>query len=239
MSAVGGLLVAGVMLPVVGGVGHHRRNAADKFQALSTNLPSQLPQRSEILDSKGDVLAYFYGHVYNQSNQVIDRVPVSFSQIAPIMRSAIVAIEDSRFYQHGGIDVKGTVRAAVEDVRGGSVQGGSTIAQQYVKNVLILTAKNQAQAQIAASDTLARKIRELRYAVAVEHQMTKNQLLAAYLNVAYFGQQAYGVQMAAERYFSTERGAPDAAAGGAARGHRGEPHGLRPDDQSGRRADAP
>jgi membrane peptidoglycan carboxypeptidase len=204
MSAVGGLLVAGVMLPVVGGVGITARNAADKFQALSANLPSKLPQRSEILDSRGNVLTYFYGHVYGQSNQVVDRVPVSFDQIAPVMRSAIVAIEDSRFYEHGGIDVKGTVRAAIEDVHGGSVQGGSTIAQQYVKNVLILTAKNQAQAQMAASDTLARKIRELRYAVAVEHQMSKNQLLAAYLNVAYFGQQAYGVQIAAARYFSTD-----------------------------------
>ena len=203
MSAVGGLLVAGVMLPTIGGIGITARNTANEFQSLSANLPDQLPQRSELLDSKGNVLAYFYGHVYNQSNQVIDRVPVSFNQIAPIMRSAIVAIEDSRFYQHGGIDVKGTLRAAMQDLRGTSVQGGSTIAQQYVKNVLILTAKNQADAQIAASDTVARKIRELRYAIAVEHNMTKNQLLAAYLNVAFFGQQAYGVQVAAERYFNT------------------------------------
>ncbi len=207
LSAVGGLLAAGVLLPAVGGLGITARNAADKFQALATNLPSQLPQRSVILDSRGNVLAYFYGHVYGQSNQVIDRVPVSFSKIAPVMRAAIVAIEDSRYYQHGGIDIKGTVRAAIQDLHGGSVQGGSTIAQQYVKNVLILTAKNQAQAKLAASDTLARKIRELRYAVAVEHQMTKDQLLAAYLNVAYFGQQAYGVEVAAERYFGTSAAA--------------------------------
>ncbi len=203
MSAVGGLLAAGVLLPAVGGLGITARNAADKFQALSANLPSQLPERSEIQDSKGHVLAYFYGHVYGQSNQVIDRVPVSFGQIAPIMREAIVAIEDSRYYEHGGIDIKGTVRAAIQDLHGSSVQGGSTIAQQYVKNVLILTAKNKAQAQVAASETLARKIKELRYAVAVEHQMTKNQLLADYLNVAYFGEQAYGVEVAAERFFGT------------------------------------
>ncbi len=202
MSAVGGVLVAGILLPAIGGIGVTARNAADKFQALSATLPNQLPQRSEMLDSKGHVLAYFYAHPYGQPDDVIDRVPVSFSKIAPVMREAIVAIEDSRFYQHGGLDVKGTVRAAVEDLRGSNVQGGSTIAQQYVKNVLILTAKNEAQAQVAASDTLARKIRELRYAVAVEHQIPKNQLLADYLNAAYFGQQAYGVQVAAERYFS-------------------------------------
>ena len=202
MSAVGGVLVAGILLPAIGGVGVTARNAADKFQALSATLPNQLPQRSEMLDSKGHVLAYFYAHVYGRPDDIIDRVPVSSSKIAPVMREAIVAIEDSRFYQHGGLDIKGTVRAAVEDLRGDDVQGGSTIAQQYVKNVLILTASNEAQAQVAASDTLARKIRELRYAVAVEHQIPKNKLLADYLNAAYFGQQAYGVQVAAERYFS-------------------------------------
>ena len=203
MSAVGGLLVAGILLPVVGSVGITAKNTSDKFQALSANLPAQLPQRSELVDSRGHVLAYFYGHVYGQADQVIDRVPVAYNQIAPVMRTAILAIEDSRYYKHGAIDVKGTVRAAIVDLRGGSVQGGSTIAQEYVKNVLILTAKTQAQAQAAASDTLGRKIRELRYAVAVEHQMTKDQLLAAYLNVAYFGQQAYGVEVAAQRYFDT------------------------------------
>src|SRR6266487_4677107 len=203
MSAVGGLLVAGILLPVVGGMGITARNAANGFQALSGNLPAELPQRSEILDSGGHVIAYFYGHVYGQENQMIDRVPVPIDQIAPVMRSAIIGIEDSRFYQHGGIDLKGTARAAIQDLRGGSVQGGSTIAQQYAKNVLILTAKTRAEAQLAESETLGRKIRELRYAVAIEHQMTKDQLLAAYLNVAYFGEQAYGVQVAAERYFST------------------------------------
>src|SRR6266487_986390 len=203
MSAVGGLLVAGILLPVVGGMGITARNAANGFQALSGNIPAELPQRSEILDSGGHVIAYFYGHVYGQENQMIDRVPVPIDQIAPVLRSAIIGIEDSRFYQHGGIDLKGTARAAIQDLRGGSVQGGSTIAQQYAKNVLILTAKTRAEAQLAESETLGRKIRELRYAVAIEHQMTKDQLLAAYLNAAYFGQQAYGVQVAAERYFST------------------------------------
>lgn len=203
MSAVGGLLAAGVLLPVVGGVGVTARDAANRFQNLSAKLPERLPQRSVLLDRKGHVLARFFGHVYGQANQLIDRVPVGFGKIAPVMHSAILAIEDSRFYQHGGIDFKGTVRAAIQDIHGGSVQGGSTIAQQYVKNVLILTAKNKAQARAAQSDTVGRKIRELRYAVAVEHQMTKDQLLTAYLNAAYFGQQAYGVEVAAERYFSS------------------------------------
>ncbi len=202
MSAVGGVLVAGILLPAIGGIGVTARNAADKFQALSATLPNQLPQRSEMLDSKGHVLAYFYAHPYGQPDDVIDRVPVSFSKIAPVMRRgdrgdrglALLSARRPGRQGHGARGRRGPARR--------NVQGGSTIAQQYVKNVLILTAKNEAQAQVAASDTLTRKIRELRYAVAVEHQTTKDQLLAGYLNAAYFGQQAYGVQVAAERYFS-------------------------------------
>src|SRR6266566_4900321 len=89
MSAVGGLLVAGVLLPVVGGVGVTARDAANKFQNLSADLPAQLPQRSVLLDHKGRPFAYFFGHLYGQSDQVVDRVPVSFSHIAPVMRMAI------------------------------------------------------------------------------------------------------------------------------------------------------
>ena len=89
------------------------------------------------------------------------------------MREAIVAIEDSRFYQHGAIDVRGTMRAIVTDLTGGQVEGGSTLAQQYVKNALLLTAADSAEQQAAAADDLARKIRELRIAASVEwHDLT-------------------------------------------------------------------
>jgi membrane peptidoglycan carboxypeptidase len=202
-AGAGGVLVAGMFLPVVGGIGLAARNASDSFNGLSSNLPTTLPERSEILDAAGHPLAYIYGHVYGNTQDVVDRVPVSYNQIAPVMRNAIVAIEDSRFYQHGGLDFKGTARAAVETLTGHSVQGGSTIAQQYVKNVLILSAKTPAEAQAATQDTIGRKLRELRYAVAVSQQMSKDQLLSSYLNVAYFGEQAYGVQVAAQRYFDT------------------------------------
>ena len=147
--------------------------------------------------------SYYYkpGKVGTVSAGGIDRLPVSYSQISPSMRSAIVAIEDSRYYQHGAIDFKGTIRALVNDLEHKPVQGGSTLAQQYVKNVLILTAPNPTAAQNATTDTLSRKIRELRLAIAVEHQMSRNQILAGYLNDAYFGNQAVGVQIAAENYF--------------------------------------
>src|ERR1022692_1299374 len=195
LSAVGGALVAALVLPAVGAAGITVRNSANKFNTLSTPELGQLPVRSEILDDEGNVLAYYYP-------RGIDRVPVTFQQIAPVMRQATVAIEDSRFYQHGAIDVKGTIRAFVNDFEHKPIQGGSTLAQQYVKNVLILSSANpQKEAASAAGDTLSRKIRELRMAVEVEHEMSKESLLAGYLNVAYFGNESYGIQVAAQHYF--------------------------------------
>ena len=121
------------------------------------------------------------------------------------MRQAIVAIEDSRFYQHGALDFKGTIRALVNNLQHKAVQGGSTLAQQYVKNVEILSAANpQAAFANATMDTLGRKIRELRMAARVEHTMTRNQILTGYLNAAFFGNSAYGIEVAARRYFSTD-----------------------------------
>jgi membrane peptidoglycan carboxypeptidase len=196
-SAVGGALVAGIALPAVGAIGTVVRDAATKFNTLDTPELHQIPVRSAILDRHGKVLAYYYP-------RGIDRVPVTYSQIAPVMRQAIVAIEDSRFYQHGAIDFRGTIRALVNNLQHQSVQGGSTLAQQYVKNVEILSAPNPQQAFASATaDTIGRKIRELRMAAQVEHTMSRDQILAGYLNAAFFGNQSYGIEVAAQRYFST------------------------------------
>ncbi len=195
LAVASGVLAAALVLPAVGAAGLGVRNSANKFNTLSTPELGQLPVRSEILDHLGNVLAYYYP-------RGIDRVPVSFAHIAPVMRTAIVAIEDSRFYQHGALDFKGTVRAVINNLEHKAIQGGSTLAQQYVKNVLILSAPDpQKEALSAASGTVGRKIRELRMAVEVEHKMTKNQLLAGYLNVAPFGGQVYGIEIAAQYYF--------------------------------------
>jgi membrane peptidoglycan carboxypeptidase len=195
MGAVSGLLAAGVASPFVGVLGVAARDAANTFNNLSVPDLGQVPSRSEILDSRGRLIAYYYPGG-------IDRVPVSYNQISPVMRNAIVAIEDARFYQHGALDPRGTVRALVNDLAHHPVQGGSTLAQQYVKNALILTAVSAKAKAAAAADNAVRKIRELRIAANVEHEMTKHQLLAAYLSVAYFENGAYGIQVAAERYFS-------------------------------------
>jgi membrane peptidoglycan carboxypeptidase len=194
ISLAAGVLGAAIALPVTGLVGVAARDAANTFNDLKIGTLGQVPTRSEIVDSQGNLIAYYYPNG-------IYRIPVSYAKISPVMRNAIVAIEDSRFYLHGAMDPRGTLRAIVNDANNNTVQGGSTLAQQYVKNALILTAPNEKARQAAVAESTTRKIRELRIAANIEHQMTKNQLLASYLNVAYFENNAYGIEVAAERYF--------------------------------------
>ncbi len=120
------------------------------------------------------------------------------------MREAIISIEDSRFYQHGAIDIQGTGRALlVNFFSGGVIQGGSTITQQLVKLTRLENANSAKAREAATADTKARKLEELRYAIWVENHLTKNQILEHYLNTAYYGDGAYGIQSAAHHYFST------------------------------------
>ncbi|MBR7826128.1 penicillin-binding protein [Actinospica sp. MGRD01-02] len=200
ISSLAGLLIAGLVLPVSATVGLAAKSASDNFESLPDDFQTPtLPQRSTILAADGSVIATTWSEDLHGN-----RVVVPWSQISSAMPEAIVSIEDQRFYQHGGIDLKGTLRALVNDSSGGSLQGGSSIAQQYVKNVLEVEAgANTAAQQSAIADTLSRKITELKYAIAVEQQMSKQELLDRYLNIVYFGNDAYGVETAAERYFST------------------------------------
>ncbi|HEX6937389.1 MAG TPA: penicillin-binding protein [Actinomycetes bacterium] len=202
ISALAGLLVAGLTLPLVGGVGLVARKSADGFHNLPGELEiPPLPERSRILSADGSLIATFYYE---------NRVSVPLSEVAPVMRKAVIAIEDSRFYDHGGIDIRGTLRAFINNQAGEDVQGGSTLTQQYVKQVLLEKAQNiddpkkRAQEMRAATEqSYTRKLRELRYAVALEEKYTKKQILERYLNIAYFGAGAYGVEAAAKRYFRT------------------------------------
>jgi membrane peptidoglycan carboxypeptidase len=215
LAAVGGVLAAAMIMPIVAATGVLVRNEADKFTTLSLTATS-LPQRSEIFDRYGHFLAYVYGVdvPYSTSSSGAsalqyfgwDRQPVTYSQIDSNMVNAIVAIEDSRYWVHGAIDLRGTIRAAVNDLEHQPVQGGSTIAQQYVKNVLLLSAEeagNVPAEKAAYADTLSRKLNELRLAVGIEHEYSKQQILAGYLNDAYFSYNAYGIEAAAETYFGT------------------------------------
>ncbi len=195
LSGVAGLLVAFLALPVIGGVGATAKASADFFNGLPTVLVQPpLAQRSVILDSKGNRLATLHGPE--------DRVDIPLAQIPLVMRHAIISIEDRRFYEHHGVDYKGLLRAAFKNQETGEVtQGGSTLTQQYVKNVLLESANTPEERKAATERTAKRKIQEARYALALERKLSKDQILANYLNITNFGDGAYGVEAAAQHYF--------------------------------------
>ncbi len=188
VSAVLGVLVAGLAIPFAGVVGVATRNVADTMDNLPAELETeQLAQRTTIVDVDGTVLATLFDQ---------NRVEVPLTQVSRKMVKAIVAVEDARFYRHGALDLQGTLRAFITNAaQSGTVQGGSSITQQLVKQTLV----NQA----ATDDTYARKLKELRYAIALEQNHTKDWILERYLNTVYFGDGAYGIQSAAKHFFNT------------------------------------
>ncbi|RZU10950.1 membrane peptidoglycan carboxypeptidase [Kribbella rubisoli] len=196
VSVLSGALAAGLAVPFAGFAG---RGSADVAASVG-NLPKDLEidpvaVRSRILAADGTLIATLYEQ---------NRVPVPLSSISPIMRKAIVAIEDSRFYDHGALDLKGTLRAMLRNQTEGEVQqGGSSITQQYVKMSLVEKARTAAERAAATAVTYERKLAELRYAIAVEDQLSKDEILERYLNVVNFGDGSYGVQAAAQHYFRT------------------------------------
>ncbi|MET9339857.1 transglycosylase domain-containing protein [Nonomuraea sp. NPDC003804] len=198
-GAIGGVLTAAVAVPAVSGAGIAVREAAATF----TDLPpapreEPLSQVTTLLDKNGKPFAQFYK---------ANRTPVTLAQVAPAMRDAIVAIEDARFYEHAGLDIKGTLRAIITNTQAGGIkQGGSSLTQQLVKNILVENADTEKERQAARAPNLSRKISELRYALALEDKYRKDEILERYLNIAYFGAGAYGVEAAARRFFSTTAG---------------------------------
>lgn len=195
LCALGGVLVAGMLAPVVGAAGLIARDTAQAFNNLPADFVTPpLPARSVVLAANGSVLVSFHGPV--------DRIAVPITDIPIVMQQAIVAIEDDRFYLDGGIDYYGILRALVRDTQsGGAVEGASTLTQQYVKNVLLDTAITPAQQAAAVAKTIPRKLEDARYAITLARRLSKLQILDNYLNIVYFGEGAYGIDLAAQRYF--------------------------------------
>ncbi|MDP1878391.1 MAG: transglycosylase domain-containing protein [Actinomycetota bacterium] len=194
-AVLAGVLVALMLTPFVGAFGTVTRDIVQSFESLPDDLSTPpLPQRSLILASDGSVLATLYYQ---------NRVEVPLTSISPLMRQATVAIEDSRFLDHNGVDLRGVLRSIVSNVDAGGIeQGSSTLTMQYVKNVLVNQATSADELDAARGDSATRKLREIRYALGLEKIFTKEQILERYLNIAYFGAGAYGVEAAARRYFS-------------------------------------
>jgi len=195
--ACGGLVVALMLFPAVGGAGIATNSSAKLVANVSADFDAQTPSTvTTVLAADGSVLTTYY-------NQY--RTPIPLAQMGKWMPKAIVAIEDRRFYQHGAFDAVGTLRAGLEDVISGGVsQGGSTITQQLVKNTLLYQATTQAEQKAATEQTIGRKLREAKIAIALEKKYTKDQILEKYLNLMNMGDGAYGVRAASITYFGIE-----------------------------------
>src|SRR6478735_440174 len=196
VAALSGAVLAGIALPAAGALGLAAKGTVEGFDEIPSNLKTPpLSQRTTILDNEGGAIATVYSR---------DRTVVPLKNISPYMQDAIVAIEDSRFYEHGAVDLKGILRAMNRNVQaGGAAQGASTLTQQYVKNVFVEEAGDDPEKVAEATQqTIGRKVRELKYAIQVEEELGKKKILENYLNITFFGQQAYGVEAASQRYFS-------------------------------------
>ena len=160
--------------------------AACSFPDLDTEEATspRLFETSFLYDSSGRLITEFHAEQ--------DRKDVAFKKIPDDVRHAVIAIEDKRFYQHDGIDARGILRAAYQNAQAGTiVQGASTITEQYVS-----------QALLANKRTLQEKIDEAALAYQMEQKYSKEEILEKYLNTVYFGEGAYGIEAAAQRYFS-------------------------------------
>jgi penicillin-binding protein 1A len=177
------LLVVIVIALVAGGLGGAVavRSSCD----LKTLRPVEIGANTFVYARDGSLL----GSIPAERN----REPVSRSQISPWMARATVAIEDRRFYAHGGVDAVGIARALYEDVSAGKVvQGGSTITQQLVRNLY----------PVSRERTIKRKLKEACLAVKLSRSWSKQRILTAYMNQVYYGNHAYGIEAAAQTYFS-------------------------------------
>ena len=215
MSAVAGILAAAAVTPAVALTGSAADSTINVFDGLPEYIKVEpLAQASTMYATSGGKpvpIATFYSQ---------NRVEVGWDAISQNLKDAAIATEDPRFYEHGGVDVTGTLRGAVLTALHKSVQGGSSITQQYVKNILVQRCENK-QPDPTASEAVqkkqyaayqscyddatkvdpVRKLKEMRYAIGLEKEYSKNDILQSYLNIALFGGRVYGVQSAAEYYF--------------------------------------
>lgn len=209
LSAIAGILVTATVTPAIAVSGYAASSALDTFENMPGFLqidPLMLPTEMYRKDANGNdaLMAEFYDQ---------NRIPVTFDQVNPVMYDAITSSEDKNFYTHGGVDLVGTLSALVGNASNGSNRGGSSITQQYVKNVLQQNCESKAQNsdEVAAcyatttanqgAEGYQRKLQEMRYAIQLEKQYSKDEILLGYLNITNFGGLVYGIGAAAEHYF--------------------------------------
>lgn len=216
LSAVAGVLVTATVTPALAVVGATGSQALDLFENLPNYLEIDAPMEPGTFygtDTNGQPfkMATFFDQ---------NRTQVTFDQINPVVYDAILSSEDKGFYEHGGVNIAATASALLDNLRGSSSRGASTISQQYVKNVLVqqceqgvLPGAEDYDAKIqqcwydatnaSGAEGIERKLQEMRYAIQIEKEYSKNDILLGYLNIASFGGTVYGIEAAANYYFST------------------------------------
>nr|MDT0660060.1 transglycosylase domain-containing protein [Micromonospora sp. DSM 115978] len=190
-----GVVVAAAAFPAVALSGLAAKAGAETFDKLPSELTvKKAPQISYLYASDGKTpLATMYDE---------NRRDIPLKEISPIMQQAIIAAEDHEFYNHNGVDMKGVARAFVANNSAGATQqGASTLTMQYVRLAIAYSASHPQDVVAATEDTNARKLREMRYAMQIDADLSKEEILERYLNLAPFGNQAYGVFAASQVYF--------------------------------------
>ena len=192
--AVAGILGAGVLLPYIGGIGLVAKHQADKFMAKKCNLvETPPPQKTEVYAKDGKTLI---ATIFKQ-----DRQPIPLSEVPKGLQKALIDTEDRRFYSHHGVDVRGLLRGLIS-TSSGDTQGGSTLTMQYVKQIRYYQAGDDLAKQRAAiAQNLQRKMEDAQCAISIEKRESKDQILDNYLNIAFFGENSFGLQTAAQTYF--------------------------------------
>ena len=193
LLTIAGVLAAGFLLPYIGGSGLAAKSLANKFLTTVCNLTEEpVQQKTTMYASDGKTVI---ATLFDQNRQVIP-----FSSMPKDVINALISTEDRRFYSHHGVDMRGLLRGALKTT-GGDTQGASTLTEQYVKQVRYYEATTDAERAAAIDQNIDRKIMDARCALKIESQNSKDDILQKYLNIAFFGENAYGIQTAAQTYF--------------------------------------
>lgn len=196
LVAIIGILAAGLLLPYVGGAGLVAKAGADKFLGTQCNLTEEpVQQKTTMYANDGKTVI---ATLFDQNRQV-----VALAQVPKSVTNALISTEDRRFYSHHGVDMRGLIRGALK-TSNGDTQGASTLTEQYVKQVRYYEASTDAERAAAIDQNLDRKILDAQCALKIERDNTKPQILEKYLNIAFFGEGAYGIQTASQTFFGLD-----------------------------------
>ena len=210
-SAIAGLLVTVMVAPAIAVTGMTAANSVNVFNDLPEHitLESQ-PQRNQFIAYEADGTEVHVADLFDQN-----REDVPLEKMDEDLIWAAIDGEDRRFYEHGGVDIPSVARAAIGQITGNDAGGASTLTMQLVRNILVSRAENtplsatytkemrDEEVKAATWPDMGRKLKEMKYAISLEKQYTKEEILAAYLNIVLMGGTTYGVEAGAQRYFGT------------------------------------